>query len=239
MPRDFPRKYRNIPKSSSTPVTMPHPKAYTSSRPMPATVRMRKHSTSRYKSPAITKAAMSQGPRGGPAFRFTFMEAPLPMALRAVIAVDFHVVVGQVAAVGLGALPAAMCRWMRISISSSRSTLEASSSEKGMPAPFWHTSTWPLAERKADVDLVHVHRRAGVADGAQHPAPVGVRAEHGRLEQSGADHAFGHGAGPCPQVAAPVHLADQQLGGALRRPRPSAWQRVRHTAVQGLRQKAS
>ena len=63
--------------------------------------------------------------------------------------------------------------------------------------------------RLADVEIA---RR--VADGTEHAAPVGVRAEHGGLEQGGVDDALGHGAGR-RQVGRTGHGAFQQLRCAL------------------------
>ena len=66
-----------------------------------------------------------------------------------------------------------------------------------------------------NVNFVYVaHVGAAVADGAEDPAAVGVRAEHRRLDEGGADDALGDHL--CRLfVGSAVYLADQELGRAL------------------------
>ena len=54
----------------------------------------------------------------------------------------------------------------------------------------------------------------GVAHGAQHPAPVGVGAEHGRLHQGGGHHRLGQTLGALLAPGA-RHFAGDQLAGPL------------------------
>ena len=87
--------------------------------------------------------------------------------------------------------------------------------QRPRPCPPAHTSSSPAWERKRHLHVLGIELRPGIADGAQHPAPVGVGAENGGISPGGSGPRPWPVCSACSSVSAPDHGAGDQPAGAL------------------------
>ena len=109
----------------------------------------------------------------------------------AVVAVDFHVVVGEVAAPAGAAGLACGEGDQDGHLVLAQNFLGQVLVKGNALAPGAHLEGAPLG-LEGHRHVLGVKFRPGIADGAQHSPPVGVGAEHGALHQGGTDHGLGH-----------------------------------------------